>query len=91
MLEIPYHPRILEFLNTFPCKPGELPCCLCGKPIPEKKAKYWVHEHNGGGFLVTEEEASRLSPNADLGLQPVGANCWKANKSIHPYRITKDK
>lgn len=86
MIKIPYHKNLLKNLNKYPAGFKQHPCCICGKACPYP-SKYMVWEHNGGGWLVTEEEAKKLNPGADLGPQPVGSDCWKKHPEIHKYRI----
>jgi hypothetical protein len=50
------------------------PCTVCGRII--RKARYWVHEIDGGGTLLhRDDEDAYQSDGGDLGLQPVGSEC----------------
>jgi hypothetical protein len=60
-------------------------CRLCGKPISNPNNIHWIHEHDGGGVAVTEDEAKTMSASADLGAQPIGPDCWRKHKELHPY------
>lgn len=84
MMKIPHHKNLLSNLERFPAKHGEHPCCVCGKPV-KRPFKLAVHEHNGGGYIVTEEEAAALARNADLGLQPIGSDCLRKHPELKPY------
>ena len=83
-MKIPYNKNLIKNLEKYPAPHDHHPCCLCGKPVPEP-FKYVVHEHDGGGVLVTEEEAENLPGNADMGMQPVGSDCWRKHPEIHKY------
>lgn len=62
-------------------------CQLCGAPIVDQAKAVMVHVHNGGCDVVTEEEAATLDPCADLGMQPIGPECFRKHKKIlEPYR-----
>lgn len=66
-------------------KSNHLPCVVCGKQIPLKKARYWVHLHDGGALIVTDAEASEMPENADMGVYPVGSDCLRRYPEIKPY------
>lgn len=60
------------------------PCVVCGREV--KTARYFVHEHNGGGLAVTEEEAEQMDEYADdMGLQPIGPDCLRKHPELKPY------
>lgn len=60
-----------------------LPCAICGLPVVN--VRYEVHVHNGGGSLVTDEEAAGMDPAGDLGFHPVGTDCVRAHPELRPY------
>ena len=62
------------------------PCAICGKPCPDPK--YMLHEHDGGGIAVTEEEAAKLDESGDLGMQPIGVSCFKKHPELKPYVVS---
>ena len=46
-----------------------------------------VHVHGGGYCVVTEAEADTMDPCADLGMQPIGSECFRKHKRVlEPYR-----
>jgi hypothetical protein len=59
------------------------PCIICGRPC--KDPKYMIHEHEGGGTAVAEEEAAKLDGAGDMGLQPIGADCLDEHPELRPY------
>lgn len=59
------------------------PCCVCGKAV--KAPRHYLHMHCGGSHAVTEAEAATLPDNADLGMQPVGADCLRKHPELRPY------
>lgn len=63
-----------------------MPCAVCGKGV--KKPRYWVHVHNGGSDLVTEDETATLDPAADMYHFPLGNDCYRQHPELHPY-VTK--
>jgi hypothetical protein len=65
------------------CPDGLTPCLLCGKPV--KTPRYWLHEHEGGGVVVTEAEAATLDEQSDMGMWPIGADCLKKHPDLRPY------
>lgn len=73
--------------DAHPCGDNEEPCAMCGKPIRTALARHWVHIHNDGLSIVTEEEATELPAAADFGIFPVGADCWKSHFEIHAYGL----
>lgn len=66
-------------------------CLLCGANIRRPERAKYVHEHLGGGVLVTEAEADALfaeDPHRgdDLGGQPIGSECWRKHRdALAPY------
>lgn len=66
-------------------KAGDLPTCvICGRGIKAENPPM-VHLHDGGWCIVTEEEATALSPNADMGFYPIGPECLRKHPEIKPY------
>lgn len=77
--------------NSHNTRGDDLPCVLCGKAVSDPP-KYQVHLHQGGAFLVTEEEAQMLHEKergrnsfSDMGFYPVGVECYRRNPAIRPY------
>lgn len=87
MIKIKYHENMERNLNKYPCRNGnEWPCIFCGKRVNIRTAKFWVRVGNGGTHIVSDKEQVALGPASDLGMNPVGADCWKVHKEAHPYR-----
>ena len=70
-------------MNKVPCKDGQSPCCLCGKPIEDGKAKYFIYE-NSGQEAVLPSEATKQDE-----LVPIGTSCVKKYKVLKPFIVTK--
>lgn len=85
MIRIPFGPRYAENRDR---RGDATPCIVCGKAVTNPR--FMVHVHNGGGHVVTEEEAATLSEAADLGWYPLGRDCWRKHPELQPYayRIT---
>lgn len=84
MIEIPTHPNYSK--NSDRCPANYMPCVVCGKGInPESRRTKWVHVHNGGTHLVTEEEAATMNEAADLGNYPIGNDCLKKHPELKKY------
>jgi len=64
---------------------GTAPCLLCGRPVKLTSQTAWVHQHNGGASIVTEEEAAELDPRAEMGWWPIGPDCLKSHPELKPY------
>lgn len=65
-------------------------CILCGANIRRPDNAVYVHEHYGGGTIVTEAEADALNAagrgSEDLGGQPIGPECAKKHRKVlAPY------
>lgn len=79
--------RYSENQDRFPCKGDAYPCVICGRPCPNPKYMIWCH--NGGNTAVTLAEGHRLNKSghagADLGMQPIGADCLRKNPQLRPY------
>lgn len=86
MIAIPYSP---DFTHNRSRNGGAVGlygfCIICGKEIKNPLKAHYLHVHNGGGDIVSEEEAARLDPAADLGGQPVGSDCWRKHPELHRY------
>ena len=68
-------------------KAGVLPtCAICGRGIKATNPRY-VHIHNGGRAVVTDEEASTLDPVADMGVFPIGPECLRKHPEVRPYLV----
>lgn len=53
------------------------PCRICGRPVNlAAPATKMIHEHLGGGMIVTERLAALLPAASDLGMQVIGPECW---------------
>jgi hypothetical protein len=61
----------------------ESPCFICGRGIATPK--HWIHVHEGGSHAVTEDEAGKLDPGADLGCHPIGADCLARRPELRAY------
>lgn len=75
-------PRYSQNQERF-AKGDASPCVLCGKAV--EKPRYEVHLHQGGSHVVTEKEARCLDPGGDMGMYPLGAECYKRCPGIRPY------
>ena len=83
MITIPRHPDYSKNFNR-PCRDADVyRCVICGRTCPEPK--YMLHEHEGGGTAVTEQESARLDEAGDMGMQPIGADCLKKHPELKPY------
>lgn len=78
--------------ERYPCRAGEDPCLVCGKPIKQANQHHMVHLHNGGWTAVTEAEAAELDARdhakgvtADLGGWPIGPDCLRQHPELLPY------
>lgn len=73
------------------CPDGSTPCLLCGRPVKnEAKTTKWFLVHHGGSHIVTEARYEELNAagrgGAQLGLQPIGPECYRQHKSLlEPY------
>lgn len=85
MTDVPYSPNYhRNKRRPVPARARDaLPCALCGLPVVN--VRYEVHVHDGGGKLVTEEEAATMDPAADLGFHPVGPDCVRRHPELRPY------
>jgi hypothetical protein len=58
-------------------------CFVCGRPIKAARP-LMAHIHIGGNTIVTEAEAEELNRDggdrSDLGMHPIGADCYKQHK-----------
>lgn len=66
------------------------PCIICGRPVT--RPRYWLHEHEGGGTIVTQEEAATLDArdraqgvSSDMGCWPIGSDCLRQHPELRPY------
>lgn len=82
LVRSPQHGR-----NADRCKENEEPCVICGRPVKDGRATAWVHVHQGGSSVVTEEEAKTLDPASDLGCWPVGSDCLRRHPELNPYAV----
>lgn len=65
------------------------PCLICGKPVRATmyaRGTRWVHVHEGGSRIVTDRLAETLDPSADLGMYPIGADCWRKHPELHRFQ-----
>lgn len=69
--------------NSEKANGNEAPCVLCGKPV--KNVRYEVHLHRGGSHVVTEKEALNLDLAEDMGMYPLGSECYRSCPEIRPY------
>ena len=61
-------------------------CLVCGKPVKDTSGSaHWVHEHDGGGLIVTDRLAAQLDSMSDLGFQAIGSDCWKKHPELHRF------
>jgi hypothetical protein len=92
MYNIPAHPR--RDYNEDRLRPGEMPCCVCGKGIKRDNWKYSVHLF-WGATVVTEAEAAELyakgDGNGDMSFYPLGAECYRNLPEIRPYAQKQKK
>jgi hypothetical protein len=54
------------------------PCAICGKPVNHETAK-WVGAN---------ESFQAVDPSIEeppLGCFPIGPECWRKHKQLHPY------
>jgi len=58
-------------------------CFICGRDV--KNPKHFIHVHEGGRTIVTEEEAKTLDPSGDMGGFCVGPECIRNHPEIKPY------
>ncbi len=82
MIAIPMHADFSE--NRERIKGDTLPCVVCGRAC---KNPVWMLHLWGGNDAVTEDEASTLNPNADMGMYPVGSDCLRKHPELKPYAI----
>lgn len=75
------YPDFVE--NSAKCTDGCQPCIVCGRSV--KKPTRMVHLSDGGTYLVTEEEAKQMSDRGDMGMWPIGPDCYHNNPEIQPY------
>ena len=87
MIKIPYSPNYSDNRNRS-SRIDALPCAVCGKAV--SNPRYWVHVHNGGSHLVTEEEAATLDPAADMYSFPLGRDCYRTHPELQPYVMRGD-
>lgn len=88
MITIPYHKDFQKNQE----KAGDLlPCVVCGRGIKAKNPRM-VHVHDGGASIVTEDEAAKLNPNADMCFFPIGPCCLRKHPELKPYiqRLTQE-
>lgn len=83
MITIHRHPDYSKNFDRPSKDPDVYRCVICGRPCPEPK--YMLHEHNGGGDAVTEQEAAILDEAGDMGMQPIGADCLNKHPELKPY------
>ena len=88
MIDIPYSDHREENERRFRRKPAHERCLLCGRPVRKERAQ-WVHVHEGGSSIVTEEEAFALNvagqSGGDMYGFPIGPDCWRSHPELHPY------
>lgn len=67
-----------------PINDDEMPCVVCGNPMKEVSAMY-VHVHDGGRLIVSEEEAQKMGGAGDMLFSPIGSSCIRRHPEIKPY------
>lgn len=62
------------------------PCRICGRPVKNDSPNArMIHEHMGGGMIVTERLAALLDSASDLGGQVIGPECWRKHPEISRF------
>lgn len=61
------------------CKPGYTPCCICGRPVDDAKAKIWACIGDAGDTWIDSADDAKAQENDDgfMGWWPVGNDCHK--------------
>jgi len=63
------------------CPDDATPCIVCGKPVKDATAMYWIRM-SVYGDAITDAEAD-ADPEFDQGCFPVGSDCWRKRPELH--------
>lgn len=85
MIKIPFSPDYSKNRHRYNQSDNNQPCIICGKLVKDQNNRYSVHVHNGGTYLVTEEEAANLNDAGDCGMYPIGPDCLRQHPELRPY------
>ena len=73
------------FKNYNGCSDAGEPCVVCGKEVrSDSKTAHYIRLGRGGTHAVTNEEAD-ANLASDLGVQPIGPDCWRRHPQLHPF------
>lgn len=64
-------------------KGDQYPCLVCGRGCGVRS--HYVHLHDGGALIVTEAEAAKLDASGDMGMYPVGRDCFRHHPELARY------
>lgn len=91
MLIIPDNPNRSKNEERFPCKDGQQPCIICGRPCNMDTAAVVLLadcQKVGDSFglaACTPEEFRQTEPGCRLYCYPIGPDCLKAFPALKPY------